>query len=126
MEESLVRAAKSRYGAEMDIRVRIDRGIANPLSGLIYHGRGDFSFSVIACAPILVDPHESLRVIHSFLKLLFQQGIGNRKIKRHVFVPTGTGSPALGGTPARILSRHGAHIRAPEPAEHPGAHTVRR
>ena len=25
MEESLARAAKSRYGAEMDIRVRIDR-----------------------------------------------------------------------------------------------------
>jgi len=24
---------------------------------------------------------------------------GNRKIKRHIFVPTGRGSPALGGTP---------------------------
>ena len=29
MEDSLARAAKSRYGAEMDIRVRIDRKTGN-------------------------------------------------------------------------------------------------
>jgi len=26
----------------------------------------------------------------------------NRKIKRHIFVPTGTGSPELGGTPGSL------------------------
>mgnify|MGYP000567540995 CR=1 FL=1 len=31
----------------------------------------------------------------------------NRKIKRHIFVPTGTDSPALGGTPGSSLGSVG-------------------
>ena len=56
MEESLARAAKSRYGAELDIRVKIDRKT----------GRASFARTI---CQICISSRHQLRTFHNAINL---------------------------------------------------------